>query len=196
MYTVASGLDEGLWIAGKFVGCEIYGHCQKFPCPDSRVRFQKNHDFGLTLKRNPSFYYLILYRHPLASIMSLYELDCNSGSIRNDSYKTWQAFLADKLRYYYSFMDKWVISGPNKNTFILQYELFIDDFKSHILKILKFIEPCEEIDLNWLDVVIESNSVGLRREIKEFKYYRDDLVHFVESDKDFKKIKPYLNQCL
>ncbi len=83
-----------LYFRDQFHYCHFDHHCKQIPCTDPKTNFQKHHDYKLFLVNNPSTNYIIQYRHPIESLISLYNLSKQLGKItENDTKKDWFTFL-------------------------------------------------------------------------------------------------------
>lgn len=85
----------------------------------------KNHDFGLKLRFDSRFNYVIQLRHPYLAIQSLFELEqVNTGSMPTE--KTFDQFLRKNAAYYRKFCKKWL--GCPGATVVKYEDLIVDPF--------------------------------------------------------------------
>lgn len=133
---------SGQHFTGRFLGriagneniyCELYGcsdeSCQasgwpiamKSPCYAGRP-LQKTHDFDLALPQTRHFNYAVLFRRPMLSIQSYYEMELRSRNFIEinlgerasdkvqfeDSRRAWELFLIQKGQYWRDFVEKWI----------------------------------------------------------------------------------------
>lgn len=143
--------------------CEYYTctrhNGDKIECPASALnaklkrlkcaagnRILKNHDFDLNLPYTLKDSFIVQYRHPFYSIMSWYELEREKGR----PVKPWPGFLREKLDYWKSFMNKWVIEhGAESNVLLVPYESLAE--REMLVRIAEF-SGFTNCDLNKLGV--------------------------------------------
>ena len=93
------------------------------------VNYVKTHDFALEGEKvlTPDFAegrrYLLQIRHPIESIASFYEFALKHNHVKKDSEKNWHLFLEDKLTYWKSFCDSWILNPPADSILVPYSEL-------------------------------------------------------------------------
>ncbi|MGE0714619.1 MAG: hypothetical protein AB7P02_04175 [Alphaproteobacteria bacterium] len=86
----------------------------RIPCHSGR-RFQKNHDFGLDLPLVPRCTYVVQYRYPLESLVSLFEFRLRHGYPGRDDVPPvdtadgWRRMAEADAVYWRRFAKKWII---------------------------------------------------------------------------------------
>jgi hypothetical protein len=138
------------YFARNFSYCEFYRPlfcCKQSPCARAkRIKFSKNHDFGLVTPIRSDVPYLIQYRSFLPSIVSAYEVFVKNG--QEDSNEAFRLFALDNAEKYVAFIEKW-ISGPNapNDRLIVQYEVLTSNTTIECLKrVISFFQPESEIN--------------------------------------------------
>ncbi len=164
-------------VAGSESYCELY-NCwdeacpgrnypvsMKSPCRAGR-RFQKSHDFDLSLPVHDEFKYVVLWREPIYAIVSYYELQSAKGDafLANvgyvpDSRDTWEAFAAENAVYWRRFVLKWTFAASYGKVFAARYEDIIQDINA----VKAFYEFC----FGGVDEVLMREA--LARERKDFE---------------------------
>ena len=140
-------------ISGKDEYCELYKcikdcpglslhHSMRVPCRAGR-RLQKNHDFDLNLQVTRSFRYVVLYRRPLYSVMSLYEHGLRKSDEVPLAIPGWPAidvqnsadafnlFAIEKAQFWDAFIRKWLTKAQiHKYVFAVDYDALISSARS------------------------------------------------------------------
>ena len=173
--------------AGNLFYCEYYNHCRSFPCTDKNTNFQKNHDYDLLLNIQKGYYYIVLYRNPIESIVSLYE------HITSDPYKNkmfghaigygksdWEAFAKEAMVYWKNFIKKWIFPNSNNEFLFVKYEDIIETPLITINEIIKFIDPNNSVDFRILIDSIKKIKIDKKRNLKEFKFYDSSFFKSLE----------------
>jgi len=168
-------------IAGDFKYCEFYNHCQSIPCSHADTTFTKNHDFGFNVRITDRFNYLVLYRHPIASIVSWYEYILNTP-LKNaftaqmfvhkleETREAWEYFAQTAMRYWKDFMHKWFIHNK-KPIYALQYESLVSRTNLSLIGVIHMLEPEKEIDIQHLCKCIDALYIKKRRNLQNFRFY-------------------------
>lgn len=172
----------------SFQYCEFYNHCKQIPCIDQNTNFQKNHDFGLKMDISDSQFYVILYRNPLESIVSLYKyalkstynnfLDCQFHFNREG----WEYFAKYTIVYWKKFINKWVVGKNSANKLFLSYGELINYPMTSLINVIKFIKPEEEVDLKFLKLVVDKINFSKKNDIRDFEYYDRDFFAEIERE--------------
>ncbi|MCC7272253.1 MAG: hypothetical protein IT561_06255 [Alphaproteobacteria bacterium] len=97
-------------------GCAVAGLPGMFriPCHSGR-RFQKHHDFGLDLPLTPRCTYVVQYRYPLESLVSLFEFRLKHGypgldaTPPEDTREGWRRASEADAVYWRRFAKKWLV---------------------------------------------------------------------------------------
>jgi len=140
----------------------------------------------LKLANDPKRNYIILYRHPLEAITSLYEWYIDSKKLlAEESRETWIKFLGEKIDYWKGFVGKWVIHNTNPNTYYLPYHEFMSDPVERLTQVIKFINPACPIDLPLVKKIVDSHNMRLWRDIRQFRYFDEDT--FKKSENSAKR---------
>ncbi|MCX6722010.1 MAG: sulfotransferase domain-containing protein [Candidatus Staskawiczbacteria bacterium] len=177
--------------AGDMHYCELYNHCKQIPCSDPKTNFQKTHDFDLSLQPSNDFFYIILYRNPLDSIVSHfnYYLHNNMSSFFasdvNFNRKGWEEFANKDIEFWKNFVKKWLVWKNDTNRIYVSYEELIKSPHISFINILKFINPNSKIDLNLLSALINRLNIEKKNNIKDFDYYNEGF--FSDLEKKVKK---------
>jgi hypothetical protein len=123
---------------------------QRSPCLVGR-RFQKSHDFNLRMEVTDDFLYVALYRRPLFSITSYFELDTRSGKgvplqgasgkqeWQPESQETWEQYAVEKAIYWRDFIIKWR-SYTSANVHSMRYEEIVQDLDA-VRRFFQFTFP-------------------------------------------------------
>lgn len=135
-------------VAGPESYCELY-NCwdeacpgrtypasMKSPCRAGR-RFQKSHDFDLSLPVHDAFKYVALWRDPIYAIVSYYELLTAQGDVFlsnvgyvPDSRETWEVFAAENAVFWRRFVLKWTAAASYASVFAARYEDIVQDINA------------------------------------------------------------------
>jgi len=173
-----------LYFKDKFYFCEFYGGCHESPCTNPQTNYQKNHDFGLRLENNPSFNYIIQYRHPLESLVSLYKLYFNIGVIKEDTKESWIKFCKTNILYWKKFIKKWVIENKNSHAIIIPFNDLLSNTEEILKQTIAYMDPGDEINEKRIKDVIKELNISRRTSIEDFKYY--DIKFFKEIEESVK----------
>jgi hypothetical protein len=176
--------------AGDFFYCEPYNHCQNIPCIDKRVNYQKSHDFSLDLDNDGRYKYIVQFRDPIESIVSLYLLETSPdywkwkekvdrASYVEDTKESWINFANRNIIYWKKFVNKWIDESKKENVIVISYEELLSNPKKAIIKALKFIMSEPVIDENFLEKVISNKKIGKKSDIKKFKYYDQSFFDYL-----------------
>jgi len=114
--------------------------------------YVKNHDFYLRGKGvdelifNTSLKYIVQYRHPLYSLVSLFE-----HGVRQNNFEclpeNWKKMREKNLVYWKKLMDKWFFSTKGKsNVIYVSYEDLCNDTEKELEKIICFMTGREVVD--------------------------------------------------
>lgn len=105
----------------------------RIPCPAGR-RIQKHHDFMTDLPISDEYQYIILYRKPLHSIRSYYELETKDGNgVRlkrkgskiayyPDCKENWEEFAFFQAAFWRRFILKWSAAKFRSNVMLMDYD--------------------------------------------------------------------------
>lgn len=181
--------------------CELY-NCLDPECPGRTLnikdrvrclagrRFQKNHDFDLSLPYWPNDKYVVLFRAPLYSIASYFEFDLKGAGgagvplfslkrtpeLHAPSQEVWESYALEKARYWRGFVRKWVKLSENENVAVFRYEDIVSN-KNAIEGIFRF--SCPDYKEDRLSAAIDDQLKGLSsgskpaRDISNFDYAID-----------------------
>lgn len=183
---MAESLCQNVLTAGELQYCEFYNHCKQTPCSDPKTNFQKNHDFYLELQPSDEFFYIILYRHPLDSLVSLYNycllntLDVFLGSGVNFNKTGWENFARENIIFWKNFVGKWIIGRRSKNKLFISYEELTDLPLISFINIIKFIDPGSAVNLELLESAIKKVGTSKRHDIRQFQYYHEGFFSELE----------------
>jgi len=159
--------------AGKFVFCEKNIHCNQTPCSEPATNFQVMHNCNKFWYDHPEVNYLFLYRNPIYCILSL----ANHGV--EDSYTAgWKEMdylvqFSKKIKEWKEWAYKWVIGNTCKNVLNVLYEDIIKNPEKEFTKIIKYIEPDKEINIEHLKEVIKFMKIEPKHQLTNFKYYKE-----------------------
>lgn len=165
--------------AGDFYACQRGGnnHCDFYPCADLRTTYQAQHlvysfdgRFDTPIE-NKSANYLLQYRNPIYSVLSLVGYG-NEGTVRTP--EEYLEIIIDTVFWWRIWVNRWVIpyvSLNASNRLLVKYEDLVNNPKNTIPKVIKYIEPNEEIDFELLDKVIANLDICPKHGIEEYKYY-------------------------
>lgn len=130
--------------------CEHY-NCNIAGCPGqdvpprnrplclSGLRFNKNHDFDLSLPISDEHLYAVFFRKPLYSITSYYERDLKNGTkvpvvregvgrvLLDDERSAWEEYAIEKAIYWRRLILKWLPMRYKKNVRAFRYEEITSD---------------------------------------------------------------------
>jgi hypothetical protein len=157
-----------------FYYCEFYHHCNEIPCTDSKTNFQKNHDLDQQAINSPTYNYVIQYRYPTSALVSFYTLAVKEGwkaVVYEDNKKEWMRFAEEKIKFWRSFVQKWVINNDNPNTVFVKYEDLINNPRFKLKEVISFMKPSKKVDLELVDDIVRKRNIKFRNDVKEFKYY-------------------------
>ena len=174
-YNISPRRDNGGQIlrAKKFVFCERDLHCFKTPCPEPDTNFQVMHNCFILPEQAPTVNYLFLYRNPIYSILSLtgygYPERCpqSEGWTEIDYIKRYVQRIAEWKKWIHC----WVIDNKQPNTFLVKYEDLIAIPEKEFTRIIKYIEPDEEVDREHLKEVIKFMDIKPKHKVTDFTYY-------------------------
>lgn len=172
--------------AGDLQYCEFYKHCEQIPCSNPKTNFQKNHDFGLKLPQTDKDFYIVLYRHPLESIVSIYNYYLNNNisalyaSNINFNKEGWLAHANKSIILWKDFVKKWVVGKWSKNYLFMSYEEMVDFPLISFVNIINFIDPGKKIDLKLLNLAIKKLDISRRHDIKNFQYFDSNTFQNLE----------------
>lgn len=174
--------------AGELHYCEFYNHCKSYPCIDPAINFQKNHDSLLDMQPKDGYFYIIMYRHPLESIVSLYKWNVKdwldnifTGKTVDFSRSGWERFANNKIVLWKNFVRKWIIDKDRGNYLFISYEELIEFPKITMINVLKFMNPGMKIDLSLLSVIINKLDINPKNNIKDFKYFSESFFKELEA---------------
>ena len=160
-----------LYFGSEFRFCGYHGGCRKSPCINPQTNYQKIHDFNLKLEINPKLTYLIQYRHPVESLISLYKMYVRIGVIKEDTKENWLHFCNKNIIYWKGFIKKWVIENKNPNVVFVPFTELLNNSKDALRKAIKTMTPGTEIDETKVHNIIQTLNITDRGSIKDFKYY-------------------------
>lgn len=205
---------SGQHFTGRFLGrvagdeniyCELYTcsdkSCQadgwpislKSPCYAGRL-LQKTHDFDLALPQVRHFNYAVLYRRPLLSIQSYYEMELRSRNFieislgdraidkvrYKDSRLAWHSFLIQKGQYWKQFIEKWL---PYCNQQAHAKAFDYDKITSEADELEQVAEFClSDFDRDKMNELIANQKKIIEegkfklRSASEFRHYRESDV--------------------
>jgi len=175
--------------AGTFYYCDFYTHCKQIPCPNYKTNFQKNHDLELKLKKSANFKYIIQFRHCLPSLISWYLFKVRTDNLK-DGNQEWEKFARKNIIFWKNFIKKWILSTKNdKNIIYLSYEELTQNPEESLKKVIKFINPKEQINSKFIKDIINKQGIKKVRNIKAFKYFDPKFFKEIEQ-----KIYPELQK--
>ena len=129
-----------------YVQGEVFS--KRVPCNMSGVALQKSHDFitddSLSISKDLSAQYLLLYRNPLSSISSeylLYEERCARNGLEPVA---WSEYAVERIEVWNRFMKKWHIEDV-PNAFRLNYDDFVDNPFDSVSRVIGWMLPGHEL---------------------------------------------------
>lgn len=141
---------------GKYIYCEKYimeGHKDNFI--ENNAHWYKTHDCALDnekyerkITNDETKFYIIQYRDFIPTFYSLYK------KFRNHNSQEFYQTLEDYVSYWQKFIRKWIIYNINPNKILISYKNLISS-KEILSKIIKFINPNEEIDYNKINEILK-----------------------------------------
>ena len=165
--------------AGDFYYCACDAHCNNFPCIDKRTNFQKHHDYNLELGMKDGFKYILMYRDPLETLVSLYNYhlkkpyDYFFGEKVEDTSEGWEFFAKLAIEYWKGFIDKWIFEKNinDGDVLFIDYTEIIGRPFSTFFNIIRFIAPDEKVDTKLLREAIIKMNISRKSDVRKFKYY-------------------------
>ena len=142
-------------VAGKLVYCEFYQHCNQTPCTDERVNYMKNHDRPPQLDPDSLDNVVVQYRHPLASLLSFFEL--RKGRMP-ESAKEFKRFLDKMGPEVMAFFNKWVVN-KRAGTLLVPYEQLVSNPSSLLAAVVRHLDPAHEPDAELIEAVVKAQGI-------------------------------------
>ena len=102
-------------------------------------------------------------------------------------HETYNRFIVDHLEYYRSFVDKWLLSNYNANTYLLFYEDLVNQPFSHVSKVIQLLTSNGDVDEILLKQVISDETVEMKNDLTNSPFYNHsfnkdynlaDIYHF------------------
>ena len=158
-----------------FSYCEYYNCCQQIPCKYQK-KFQKNHDFDLTLNIDDRYKYLVLYREDyIQQLEALFRLNCG-GDIHRTDWKPWKEvdyiqfdytdekvlsrlieFVKKSKNWHSNFKKKWV-ENDYQNCWKVEYNDFLKYPEIKTFEVLKFLNPGIRFDYQSVQNIINNRT--------------------------------------
>jgi len=164
----------------RLVVCAVHSHCKSVPCISPDTNYQKNHDFKLKTPNNHSMNYIIQYRTPLESIVSLYKYNLNCNASKIDNRHEWERFCLKNISYWRKFVKKWVIKNKNQNTLFIEYSELVENPKKKIIGAARFMLYGKKFNKKKALKIIRRKDISYRSDIREFKYYDPKFLKKIE----------------
>ena len=150
--------------AGEFYACQRGGnnHCDTFPCSDLRTTYQATHNDRDIPLNNPKINYIFQYRHPINSIIGLIGWDGNKSDCQ----------LIEEMITHLAWWREWVhyflLSSKGENVLKIFYDTLVNNPIITLNKVIEFIEPQKEVDLEFLELVIEKQDINFKHKITDY----------------------------
>ena len=158
---------------GRYRRCEAQGWRSDFKVVcRSGCRFQKNHDFDLSLPRMDYFQYVALVRNPMFSLSSWWVLEGQKVG------RCIREYMLSKVPYWKEFAAKWVLPGATPNIFVTRYEDLISE-PEVMRSMADFLNPgLRPISAHCYDRAFLQRNVLPQRQLRSEPHF--DLPTFVE----------------
>ena len=179
------------YFGAPFKYCVFYREgmdcCRQSPCVRPGIKFAKNHDFDMAVKKLPQYPYLVQYRRYMPSAVSDFELYVMAGN--EDSAPSFRRFARIKTKYYMKFMGKWKHSDDNIEKKLVEYDDLISNPKRELEKVVRFFAPTVDVDQEKLAATV-ANTHGEQTEFGEHKILRHSGVRSARKVEQFRYYDP------
>lgn len=194
---------NGLVSYGDFTLCVRVYHCGKTPCLNQKTTFQVMHACDVAWQTVNDINYLFVYRNPIRSFISLL------GYGETEEWKIAKPkriikWLENRTIHWKKWVYKWIIGHEGNNVYKLTYEeLTLNPF-IEFKKLLEYINPEKEVDIQLLQLIIKegykgSGSTGyqegiiLQHGITDFVHYKMFKNYLQKLEKSLEKELNLLN---
>jgi Methyltransferase domain len=89
----------------------------------------------------------------------------------NAHQETYHRFIVDHLEYYRSFLNKWLLSNSNTNSYLLFYEDLVNQPLFHISNVIRLLNGDGEVDEILLKHIISEESVAMKNDLTKSPFY-------------------------
>jgi len=162
----------------EFIFCKYYDCCKHSNICELNYKFQRHHDFKLSIKINGNHKYLFLYRKNKIEQLEAYFRYINPNINFNyknpNDYLKLKKFIIDKSKYYDDLVDKYT-SKKRYNILVIDYNDYVNDPINTFHKIIEFF------DLKYSRKHIE-NFINNSEKIYKKNFLSDDLVQRLKKD--------------
>ena len=160
----------------EFIFCNYYFCCKNSDICKLNYKYQRNHDFKLSVKINENDKYLFLYRKNKLEQLEAYfrYINPNINYKNPNDYLKLKKFIIDKSKYYDDLLDKYT-SKKRDNILVIDYNDYINEPINTFNKIIEFF------DLKYSRKHIE-NFINNSEKIYKKNFLSDDLVQRLKKD--------------
>jgi hypothetical protein len=167
--------------------CEPYRHecCGALPCAKAgaaELALQKSHDFHLDDDAERGDPYLVQYRDPVLSTLSLAENKREQDARFCEEREALEAFLAQKAAYYVGFAEKW-LRAERANYVLLDYDELLGDTEAAVARTLARLgAPAARAQIAAALVDLQARHAAYRpRSLQASRFYDEALFSVFES---------------
>jgi hypothetical protein len=125
----------------EFIFCNYYGCCKDRNICKLNYKYQRNHDFKLSVKINENDKYLFLYRkNKLEQLEAYFRFKNPNFNYKNpNDYLQLKKFIINYSKYYDDLVDKYT-SKKRDNILVIDYNDYINDPINTFHKIIEFFD--------------------------------------------------------
>jgi|TARA_B110000495_G_C23015531_1_gene601397 hypothetical protein len=162
-----------------------------------------NHDSGInrawpwsqlySFPKRDASKYMILFRNPLLSMISDFQLHERNGLKRGGSVGEWKHYAIKGIRYRKRFIRKWLVGYNGDNVLTLSYEQCAKDPKDCLRRAIKHAQRVEErLNEDRLQACLDRFPFDGHREYEDHKFY--DKAFFEELRSRLEETAAYLEE--
>ncbi len=151
----------------EFHYCEYYYSCRQHPCDNPGNKFQKSHDFDLSLPVLSQQKYVVQFRKPLGLLISWFEMRLPRKR-EVDSPDGFIAFVNRNSAYVDGFRKKWIESHlPNR--LLVDYDEYLRDPTHWLGQVVRCFVEDQAVEVDRIHDIVKD--VRPPKDNSQFRYF-------------------------